>query len=359
MLFENDAGTDEDVIARVKKGKAEQAKAVFLMNALLEPLFEFLEFSIPPILNFSGNLQPLKIVKRYLVSCLYYFSVPALVISDGNPEVFDRYPTQSTNKNYAYFRSMIKVVLIGSGNVAMRLSEQFLTSEAVELVQVVSRNGNALKDFGSAVRTTTDFSKIYDADIYIIAISDDAIHTVSEELTNRNGLIVHTSGGTSIAVLHHHKRNGVFYPLQTFSKNREVDIKKVPFCVEANNEKDLRFLKKFAYHISEKVFEVSSAQRKSLHLAAVFVNNFTNHLYHIGGLICNENQLPFEILNPLIRETVEKLDNLSPYQAQTGPARRGDHQTCKNHLGLLKNNDEKEIYTLLSRSIQKTYGEKL
>jgi len=254
---------------------------------------------------------------------------------------------------------MTKVVLIGSGNVAKHLHDVFSVSETIELAQVVGRNEMVLKDFGNAVKTTTDFSKIEESDIYIIAVSDDAIASVSKKLGKTKGLVVHTSGGKSIAILQNHIRNGVFYPLQTFSKNRKVDFNKVPICVEANSDSDLKLLKELALHISEKVFEVSSEQRKALHLSAVFVNNFTNHLYYVGNRICEEHQLPFEILYPLIEETVHKLSDLSPRDAQTGPARRGDTKTVNAHLNQLKKLDENEIYALLSQSIQKTYGKEL
>ena len=254
---------------------------------------------------------------------------------------------------------MIKVVLIGSGNVARHLFNVFTQHTAFELIQIVGRNGQALKNFGPNVNCTTDFSKIKDSDIYIIAVSDDAIPSISKLLESKDGLIVHTSGNTPIGVLSNHKRSGVFYPLQTFSKNRKVDFRNVPFCLEASNREDLELLKKMASHISDSVFEVSSNQRESLHVAAVFVNNFTNHLYHLGSRICDENKLSFEILKPLIMETARKLNDLSPYDAQTGPARRGDEDSLKKHLHQLKSENEREIYTLLSQSIQNAYGKKL
>lgn len=254
---------------------------------------------------------------------------------------------------------MIKVALIGSGNVAKHLFEVFSMNETIEVVQVISRNEAALKNFGESVNTTVNFSRIAEADIYIIAVSDDAIHAISQLLRYKKKLIIHVSGNTSIQILSDHKRNGVFYPLQTFSKKRKIDFSDVPICFEANNEADSILLEKLAKSISSKVYNVTSEQRKALHLAAVFVNNFTNHLNHIASRICNENQLPFEILRPLIRETVDKLELLSPYEAQTGPARRGDKKTLEDHVGQLKNSTHKEIYAVLSKSIQKTYGKKL
>lgn len=268
-------------------------------------------------------------------------------------------PFDIRTKIYAYFRSMIRVSIIGSGNVAQHLHDAFSLSVEIEIVQVVSRNAKALPAFGKAKKTTTDFSNIADSDIYIISVSDTAIRPVSQLINNERGLVVHTSGATPMDVLSSHKRHGVFYPLQTFTKNRAIDFNKVPLCLESDTESDLALLKRLAQKISDKVYEVDSEQRKSLHLAAVFVNNFTNHLYHLTHEICEANGLRFELLQPLIAETVEKLNDLTPYQAQTGPARRGDQQTMDTHLRQLKDPLKKEIYKLLSQSIEQTYGKEL
>src|SRR5690606_37403117 len=121
-------------------------------------------------------------------------------------------------------------------------------------------------------------------------------------------------------------RKGVFYPLQTFSKSKEVNFKEIPICLEAANHQDLEWLKKVANVISDKVFEIDSEKRKTLHVSAVFVSNFVNHLYGIGEELCKENDIPFDILKPLIAEVADKINYLSPEQAQTGPAKRGDLQ---------------------------------
>ena len=154
-------------------------------------------------------------------------------------------------------------------------------------------------------------------------------------------------------------RSGVFYPLQTFSKDREVDFENIPLCVEAKNLEDLVLLKKLAKAISKSVYEISSEQRKSLHLAAVFVNNFTNHLYHIGNEICRKNKLPFDILKPLILETASKVNTLPPIEAQTGPAKRNDEETIEKQLDQLQNREQREVYQILTNSIKASYGKKL
>lgn len=254
---------------------------------------------------------------------------------------------------------MVRVVIIGSGNVAKHLFNVFSANEAIKMVQMVSRNKNALKNFGARINSTTNFSKIKEADIYILAVSDDAIKSVSNQLKEVKGIVVHTSGSTTLEALSNHKRRGVFYPLQTFSPNQVIDFKNIPICLEAQENPDLKLLQSLAKKISDTIYNISSEQRKALHLAAIFVNNFTNHLYHIGNTICEENNLPFGILNPLIKETSIKIEKLSPYEAQTGPARRNDVKTINTHLEQLKDFEEKEIYAVLSRSIQNTYGKKL
>ena len=250
---------------------------------------------------------------------------------------------------------MIRLSILGTGNVAKRLFEAFMVSGEVKVVQVVGRNEAVLLSFGYGAPTSSDFSKIKDADIFVVAVKDDAIATVSEYLRDKTGLVVHTSGSVSMDVLSPKERNGVFYPLQTFSKDREVDMRSVPFCLEAQRKKDMSLLKKLAATLSETMYEVDSTQRKALHLAAVFVNNFTNHLYYVGQQICEEKGLPFHILHPLIQETADKIEHLAPYDAQTGPARRGDFETISLHLQWVKESGMREIYTVMSESIEKLY----
>ena len=144
--------------------------------------------------------------------------------------------------------------------------------------------------------------------------------------------------------------------LQTFSKDKKVDFSEIPFCLEAENANDYKTLEIVAKAIGKKIYPISSEQRNTLHVAAVFVNNFTNHLYKIGNDICKENEVPFEILQSLIKETASKIETLSPEKAQTGPAIRNDKKTIKNHLNLLDKNQQ-EIYKIFTKSIQN--GDKL
>ena len=254
---------------------------------------------------------------------------------------------------------MISIVILGTGNVAKHLFDAFTAQNGVDIIQVYGRNKNALSYFENQINTTSALSNIKGADIYLVAISDDAISEVSRFIVGKKGLIVHTSGSISMNALAHKHRRGVFYPLQTFSANRKVDFKEIPICIEAENEEDYELLNELASAISDKVIQLDSDQRKALHLAAVFANNFTNHIYHIAQEICIQNDVPFELLLPLINETATKIQDLSPLQAQTGPAKRNDEGTLEKHLVQLKNKKHKEIYTLLSESIRKTYGKKL
>ena len=201
-------------------------------------------------------------------------------------------------------------------------------------------------------KITSDYHKITEADLYVISVSDNAISEVSEQLPFKNRLVVHTSGTSDISVLHDKNRKGVFYPLQTFTKGKEIDFAPIPICLEAENESDYQLLEKLGNCISQKVVRISSEQRKSLHVAAVFVCNFVNHLYQIGNEICEENNVPFEVLHPLIQETAHKIMELSPKEAQTGPAVRNDQKTIEKHIDFLTNENQKEIYKILTKSIQ-------
>lgn len=253
-----------------------------------------------------------------------------------------------------YLRKMIKVILLGSGNVATHLFQAFSKANGVEVVQVFSRTIS--KDFPETLQTS-DYKEIKAADVYIICVSDSAISSVSSQLSFENRLVVHTSGSTDINVLDSKNRKGVFYPLQTFTKNKSVDFSQIPICIETEVPSDFEIIEKLAKSVSNSVYLINGNQRKALHVSAVFVCNFANHLFTIGNTICVENNIPFEILQPLIKETAEKIQSLSPSEAQTGPAIRNDQKTIEKHIDFLTNENQKEIYKILTKSIQN--GEKL
>ena len=228
---------------------------------------------------------------------------------------------------------MISILIIGKGNVAHHLNKVFSIIDDVQVANISSRN----------------LKQIPNADVTFIAVSDDAIASVSSKV--KNNFVVHVSGSVAIESLKNTTRKGVFYMLQTFSKNKEIDFKKVPFCLEAENNEDLNKLKFLAEKIGNDIYIINSRQREALHVAAVFVNNFTNYLYIIGNDICKKNNIPFEILHPLILETASKIQSLSPLKSQTGPAIRNDKKTIEKHLNLLDEQQQK-IYSILTSSIQ-------
>jgi predicted short-subunit dehydrogenase-like oxidoreductase (DUF2520 family) len=253
---------------------------------------------------------------------------------------------------------MIKITIIGSGNVAQHLIDAFAKSGAIEIIQVFSRTQKLISPLLDSTKITNDWNALEEADLYIIAVSDDAIASVSSQFPFENRLVVHTSGSAPLTSLDDKNRKGVFYPLQTFTKGKSVDFKVIPFCLETQLENDYALLEKVARSISNSVFAIDSHQRKALHVAAVFVNNFTNYLYQLGNEICQENHVPFDILKPLILETAEKLLTLSPEDAQTGPAKRNDISTISAHESFLSNENQSTIYKILTQSIQ-NHGKKL
>jgi predicted short-subunit dehydrogenase-like oxidoreductase (DUF2520 family) len=252
----------------------------------------------------------------------------------------------------------MKVVCIGSGNVATHFT-QALNAAGHSIVQIWSKGLKNAKILGNSLQAPaiSNWEELnQDADLYLIAVRDDAIAGVAEQLQDIQGLVLHTSGATALTALSLLKRSGVLYPLQTFSKAKAVDFKLVPLCIEASKPADLSMLRDLATQLSSKVYDVDSKQRKILHLAAVFACNFTNHLYHISSSILEENQLDFAMLHPLIQETVDKIQTETPFNAQTGPALRNDQVTMDAHINLLKSSPEfKEIYINLSDSIKKTH----
>jgi predicted short-subunit dehydrogenase-like oxidoreductase (DUF2520 family) len=246
---------------------------------------------------------------------------------------------------------MVTVVILGFGNVGSHLHQICEATQGIEVLQVYARNTPI--DIVKPVMFTNNLKGIVShADLYIAAVPDDTIYKITSQLSFTDKLVVHTSGGASIESISETNRRGVFYPLQTFSKNKEVDFKNIPICIEAENEEDLSLLLTMGRLISEKVSHISSKEREKLHVAAVFVNNFVNELYHISEDILKDQHLDFSLLTPLIKETAQKLESLSPALAQTGPAIRGDKKTIQRHQELLTK-PQQEVYQLLTKSIQK------
>jgi predicted short-subunit dehydrogenase-like oxidoreductase (DUF2520 family) len=264
----------------------------------------------------------------------------------------------------------MRITIIGTGNVAFHLSKRF-KEKGFEIAEIVGRNAENGKKIATACQSK--FQKNYkktktDSDLYIIAVSDSAIENVAKELAQLldNQFVVHTSGSIPSTVLQpYFKQFGSFYPLQTFSINSQPDFDKIPIFINASyaplfpysGAKATDFLKKIAFEISPNVYELSDEKRVILHIAAVFVNNFTNHLFTIGEKILEPEGLPFDILKPLILETVNKIQQHSPHAMQTGPARRGDSVTIEKHLAYLTENEAPQyfdLYKILTDSILQT-----
>ena len=254
---------------------------------------------------------------------------------------------------------MINIVILGTGNVATHLFQAFTKSKTTQVTQVYGRSKDALIPFSNTTKTTDNLAGLVEADVYIIAITDDAIASFSKQLPFKNRLVVHTSGAVPMEALSNKNRRGIFYPLQSFTKGKEIDFSQIPICVEAENRIDLTLLKNIGKGISKKVVEIDSGKRSKLHLAAVFINNFVNYLYLTGAEITKENALDFELLKPLLFETATKIKSISPFDAQTGPAKRNDKKTIKKHLHLLTDINQKELYKLFTKAIKETYGKKL
>lgn len=247
---------------------------------------------------------------------------------------------------------MITITVLGSGNVAHHLILNILEQDTLSLQQIYARNKHHLTDIVPEELITNDISALKPTDIFIVAVSDNAISEVSNDITVPNQLVVHVAGNTPMDTIAAKHRKGVLYMLQTFSKDKKVDLSKVPFCLEASDAKDLKLLETIALTFSERIYFIDSNQRKAVHLAAVFANNFANHMYALGEEVCKEHAIPFDILKPLILETAEKTEYLAPKQAQTGPAIRNDSQTIARHLEMLKDPNKREIYKLITKSIQ-------
>ena len=250
---------------------------------------------------------------------------------------------------------MIKVVLLGAGNVAFYLANVLTMSKNINFIQRYSRNIKNDKYFDKNIPKTNNINNLSKADIYIIAINDDAISSFSKQLFFKDGLVVHTSGSMPIEALKCKAKKGVLYPLQTFSINHKVEYHQIPICIETENKKDKELLHLFANCISKNVYEINSSKREKLHIAAVFANNFSNYMFKLANDICDKNSISFDILKPLIKETANKIQKISPIKAQTGPAKRNDNKVIENHLSQLSEN-QKEIYNLVSKSIINTYN---
>jgi predicted short-subunit dehydrogenase-like oxidoreductase (DUF2520 family) len=252
---------------------------------------------------------------------------------------------------------MISVVILGAGNVGTHLVKAIQAAENLSLVQWYCRDPKGVKSPIKDVELCHDLEGLKLADVYIIAVSDKAVSDLSKQLPFENRLVVHTSGSVAMKHLDMKHRRGVFYPLQTFSLASEVAFSEVPFCIETMEKEDSKFLKTLANEMGSPSFMINTEQRQALHLSAVFINNFTNQLYRIAHELSDFKSINFDVLKPLILETAKKVQYMSPYAAQTGPAKRNDHVTINQHLRTLESHPEyQSIYEQLTQSIKNTHG---
>lgn len=249
-----------------------------------------------------------------------------------------------------------KAVIIGAGNVATHLAYAY--KDILNISQIFSRNtGNAkiLAELIGCDNYTNDPRLIVpDADIYIFSVKDDAIEPLLDKIhIPRKAIAIHTSGSVSKNIFENRAHKfGILYPLQTFTKNIPVDFKKIAFFIEGNNTETYRDIEILAKYLSDNVYEADSEKRKQLHIAAVFACNFANNMWSIANEITDKNNLPFEVLLPLIQATVDKLKYTNPINAQTGPAVRQDRKIINDHIEMLDGN-KKDIYRIISDNIIK------
>ncbi|AZI38555.1 Rossmann-like and DUF2520 domain-containing protein [Epilithonimonas vandammei] len=248
----------------------------------------------------------------------------------------------------------MKIVIIGSGNVAYHLAKAF-TQNNIEVSQIFGRNEVELNKISEELNIPYSTKELADADLYLISVSDSAVEQVSDLIRTEKALVAHTSGSLPIETLKGNYRKASFYPLQTFSKTKNLEYSKIPFFIEAENQIDEKSLFELASLISDNVETSDYEKRKYIHLTAVFACNFVNHLFARAKEISDSQDLDFNYFIPLIDETVEKIHHLEPKSAQTGPAVRGDERILKLHEELITNDEHLKIYNTMNESIQKMY----
>ena len=253
-----------------------------------------------------------------------------------------------------------KIAVVGAGNVAYTLCK-VLKNKEINPCCVYVRNASAAEKMRQDlnVEVVSDYKKVLESDFLIIAVNDDAISEVASHLADYKGLAVHTSGTKPSEVLNGIERYGVFYPLQTMSKEREISFDDVPLLIYANSPEDLIRLHGFAKLLSSNVNYCDDEQRKAIHLSAVFVSNFTNVMLGVGDKLLKDNGLSLDVMRPLVMEMIQKSFDVSPEKALTGPAKRGDFATIQAHEEMLSNMPEElEIYKVLTNYIVENYREK-
>lgn len=254
-----------------------------------------------------------------------------------------------------------RIVIIGAGNMATQLALA-LDNDHCKIVQIYNRTLSAAAALEQQLRqdvtVTDDITAICnDATLYIFSVSDSALPTIIDRIQGNNALWIHTAGSMEADIFKNKtSQYGVLYPMQTVHKTRKTDWQGVPIFIEASNDQALQRIEALASSISENVLRCDSAQRKAVHLAAVFACNFSNHMYAIAAHLLESQRLSFDVMKLLIRETELKAEQMPPLKAQTGPAIRHDENVMRKHLALLEGTPEAELYRLISLNIER-YGQ--
>lgn len=248
----------------------------------------------------------------------------------------------------------MQIVIIGSGNVAYHMAKAFRLN-GISLVQIFGRNEKELSKISEELGIPYSTEHLEDADLYIICVSDNSVEEVSKRITKEDCLVAHTSGSLPKETLNGVYRKASFYPLQTFSKSKELEYKKIPFFIETEKQEDTKTLFELASRISKNVMESTHEKRKYIHLTAVFACNFVNHLFSRAKEVSDSQEIPFDYFLPLIDETVQKIHEIEPKMAQTGPAVRNDLRVLQLHEQLLQDEESLNIYKTMNHSIQKMY----
>jgi len=252
----------------------------------------------------------------------------------------------------------MKVFIIGTGNVATALGSA-VKKAGHQLTGVAGRDESKTSVLAAKLKCKAYSlsNKIpVNSDIYLVAIKDDAIAEAVRNMPSVKGIVAHTSGASPITLLKRFPAKGVFYPVETITKGHPKSFKKVPFCIEASDEKTFRKLMLFASTISSEIYSLDSTQRATLHVAAVFANNFTNYIFGIANDILAKQQLPSALLQTLAKSTVQNAFEKGAIQSQTGPAVRNDIKTIDKHLALLKDNkDYQQLYRILTGQIRNVH----
>ena len=248
----------------------------------------------------------------------------------------------------------MKIAILGSGNVAYHLAKMF-KEKNIPISQIFGRNEKDLQEISEQFEIPFSTTELADAELYFIAVNDDAVAAISKNIKNQNSLVAHTSGSLPKEILEGNYRKASFYPLQTFSKSKMLQYSEIPFFVEAENEADSQILENLAFKISEKVMKSDYEKRKYIHLTAVFACNFVNHLFARAKEISDSQQIPFHYFLPLIKETTSKIEKIEPKLAQTGPAIRNDEKILQLHEALITEEEHLKIYQVMNESIKKMY----